>query len=214
MKTINSFVLMAVLLLFSSCAVNRKISFENVNVNPGYHHGLPILLVVQDQRNQVVRLGQKTSWCGRNGVYNIQTASGKSVSYEFAEVIGKSLSKEGMTPNKIILGIHSDPDSLVKEFPKKSEGRLLILTIKNWETNCTALFSSMRYEATVGLELKVYDKAGNLIADEESADTQLKEQGMGLNMKILQALAESTLQDQINKLFRKEKVKLNIEKPI
>lgn len=214
MKTKIGLIPMVALLLFSGCAINRKINFSNVNLNPGYSNMTSMLLVVQDQRDQVIRLGQKTSWCGRNGIYNIQSESGKPVSYEFAQIIGKAISKEGNKVEAIALGVRSDIDSLVKAFPKRSEDRLLVLTIKNWETNCTSLFSSMRYEVTVNLELKVYDRSGNLVADEESADTKLKEQGMGLNMAVLQALAESTLQEQIKKLFNKDKIKTTIERPI
>ncbi len=214
MKARIGFILMAALFLFGGCAINRKISFSNVNLNPGYSNMTSMLLAVQDQRDQVIRLGQKTSWCGRNGVYNIQSESGKPVSFEFAQIISRAILKDGNKVESIALGVRSDIDSLVKAFRGKSEDRLLVLTIKNWETNCTALFSSMRYEVTVSLELKVYDRSGNLVADEESADTRLKEQGMGLNMAVLQALAESTLQEQIKKLFNKDKIKTNIERPI
>jgi len=213
MKTFKSLLLLLSILLFSSCAVNRTLTLNNVQINPPYTNLYSILLIVQENRDQVLFQHQKPSWCGRNAIYNIQTESGKPVSTEFSETIMSSLTTRGNSVETLTVGVRTNLDSLVTLFTNQNkEERLVYITIDNWETNCTALFSTMRYEVISGFTIRVYDHAGKLLATEEANDVNIKEQGAGLNMKVLQNLASSTLNAEINKLLDKPEVKASLQR--
>lgn len=211
MKTFRSSLLL-LLLLCSSCAVNRTLTLNNVPVHPTYSDFHSILLIVQEGREPVLRHQQKPSWCGRNGIYNIQTESGKPVSTEFTQSIMSSLKSKGNSVETILVGMKMDVDSLVNIYASRPEERLVFITIKKWETNCTALWSSMRYEVISGFTISVYDRSGKLLASDEVNDTNIKEQGAGLNMKVMQSQASAVLDEQINKLLNKREVKASLQR--
>ena len=50
-----------------------------------------------------------------------------------------------------------------------------------------------------------------LMASEEESDSKTREQVAGLNMKILQALSDTVLEEQVHKLFNKETVKSSLQ---
>lgn len=212
MKTFKNLLLLLVL-LFSSCAVNRTLTLNNVELNPAYSDYHSVLIVVQEKRQPVLQGQQKVSWCGRNGIYNIQTESGKPLSTEFTETIVTALKKKGNQAESLIVDMRTDVDSLARLYSgTRKEERIVLITIKNWETNCTPLFSSMRYEVISSFTMTVFDQSGKAMATAEASDTKIAEQGAGLNMKVLQNLANVALEEQMKKLFNTPDIKASLQR--
>lgn len=212
MKTFKNLLLLLAT-LFSSCAVNRTLTLNNVELNPAYSDYHSVLIVVQEKRQPVLQGQQKTSWCGRNGIYNIQTESGKPLSAEFTETIVTALKKKGNQVESLTVDMRMDIDSLTRLYAStKKEERLVLITINHWETNCTALFSSMRYEVISGFTMTVFDQSGKLMATADVSDTKIAEQGAGLNMKVLQKLANVALEEQMKKLFNTPDIKASLQR--
>ena len=77
------------MIIFSSCAVNRKMMFENKKVAIDNNFSKKITVVFQDSRKDVLAGKEKVTFCGHMNSsaqieYNIQTKSGKPLADEFS----------------------------------------------------------------------------------------------------------------------------------
>jgi transcriptional regulator of acetoin/glycerol metabolism len=70
----------------------------------------------------------------------------------------------------------------------------------------------MRYEVISGFTMTVFDQSGKLMATADVSDTKISEQGAGLNMKVLQNLANVVLEEQMKKLFNTPDIKASLQR--
>jgi hypothetical protein len=192
--------------------VGRKLSFDATVNDPGYTPKGKLAIVFQDKRENVLSGKEKPSFCGHvyGGyaiAYNVQTQSGKPLANDFSQMLKNTLEQKGVP----VTAYYTDPPDTVSKtvelFQQSDNDKLLYFTITRWESRCTANFANMRYEANGGLKLSVLDKKGNLLGEQEIKDQLVKEQGAGLNMKVLQQQANELLNKLMNELMNHEKIK-------
>jgi hypothetical protein len=198
--------------MLSSCAVGRKLSFENSLTDPGYKPSGKIAIVFQDKRPDVLTGKEKPTFCGHamGGyaiAYNVQTESGKPLAQDFSQSIQKTLEQKGVPVTIYTIEPTGDEKNIIAQFANSGYDKLLFFDITRWESRCTANFSNMRYEANGGFTLKVIDKNGTMLAQQEIKDQLVREQGAGLNMKVLQAEADDLFKKLMQDLMTHEKIK-------
>lgn len=203
-------------ILLSSCAVGRKLSFENSPADPGYTPAGKIAIVFQDKREEVLNGKEKQSFCGHvyGGyaiAYNVQTQSGKAIAQDFSQALQKSLQDKGVSITTYNIEPADDMRKVTDQFIQSGYDKLLCFTITRWESRCTANFSTMRYEANGGFTLKVMDKNGATLGEQEVKDQLVKEQGAGVNMKVLQAEADELFKKLMQQLLNDEKIKPTLQ---
>lgn len=196
----------------SSCAVGRKLSFENSLTDPGYKPTGKIAIVFQDKRPDVLSGKEKPSFCGHayGGyaiAYNVQTESGKPLAQDFSQAMQKTLEQKGVPVTVYTLEPTGDDKTIINQFQQSGYDKMLCFEITRWESRCTANFANMRYEANGGFMLKVIDKSGTVLAQQEIKDQLIREQGAGLNMKVLQEEADELFKKLMQDLMNHEKIK-------
>ena len=88
-KTLKPTLYLLTIITFTSCAVNRKMVFENKKVEIDNNFNKKINVVFQDSRNYVLSGKEKETFCGHMNSsaqiqYNIQTKSGKPLADELS----------------------------------------------------------------------------------------------------------------------------------
>jgi hypothetical protein len=214
--TFRSGVALIMILYLSGCAVGRKMSYENKEVKPDYSITKSILTVFQDKRPEVLAGSEKPSWCGHMNStaqipYNMQTESGRPLADEFANSMAASFNKQAVKSAAMLVNMNTSIDSISAVFSKDEHERLLLFTMNKWESSANPRFSDIHYEVIVNLELKVYDKAGNLLAKSNVQDTVSKNQDMAVNLKRLQAMADEVFITQVRALLNDESVKKSLQ---
>lgn len=203
-------------ILLSSCAVGRKLSFENSPADPGYKPAGKVALVFQDKREEVLNGKEKQSFCGHvyGGyaiAYNVQTQSGKPLSQDFSLALQKSLQDKGVPVTVYTIEPAEDIQKVTEQFIQSGYDKLLCFTITRWESRCTSNFANMRYEANGGFVLKVMDKNGTTLAEQDVKDQLVREQGAGVNMKVLQAEGDQLFKQLMQQLLNHEKIKSTLQ---
>lgn len=216
MKRGFSFLLaFAIMAGVSSCAVGRKLSFENKDLAPGFTTTKTATVVFQDQRPDVLAGKEKPSFCGHSNSsaqisYNIQTESGKPLADEFAGSMVASYNRAGAAADRLTADLTTQKEEIIRQFQAGNKERLLFFTIHKWESRATPLFSKIRYEVIYNLELNVYSKAGELLASASTQDILVDEHGAATSMKQMQEMADDVLKQQVAKMLNKEGVKQSL----
>jgi hypothetical protein len=199
----------------SSCAVGRKMSFENKEADPGYSTTKSATIIFQDKRVEVLSGKEKPTFCGHSNStgqisYNIQTQSGRPLADEFAESVTTSYNKAGGAGTAMLVNMNTSRDSIMQAFKNGNKDRLLFFSMHKWESRATPLFSSIRYEMIYELELNVYNSNGELLASGSTSNIVVKEQGAATSMKKMQEMADDTFKEQIRVLFSSDAVKKSL----
>ena len=218
-RTLTPAIIMAmtVMITTSGCAVGRKMSFENKQAGPDYSTSKSATIIFQDQRPNVLSGKSKPSLCGHMkstaGIsYNVQTKEGKPLADELAASVSSSYSKAGAPATPGTADPNASTESVVNAFKNDgSKDRLLLFYIQDWDMRAVPRFSTIKYEAICSLALKVYDKSGNLLAEETIHDDTSNEEGTATaTLRELQATADAELNKQVIALFNKESIRPNL----
>ncbi len=199
----------------SSCAVGRKMSFENKEAGPGYPTTKTAIIVFQEKRAEVLAGREKPTFCGHSNStaqisYNTQTESGKPLADEFTEAVTTAYNKSGGSASMVMVNMNTSVVSFMQVFKNSNKDRLLYFSILKWESRATPLFSSIRNEVIYQLELNVYNPNGDQLATNSTQNIVVKEEGVATSMKKMQAMADDTFKDQIRNLFSSESVKKSL----
>jgi hypothetical protein len=205
----------AIIVLFTSCAAGRKMSYENKEAATAYTVTKTAVVVFQDKREAVLAGKEKPSFCGHSNStlqigYNIQTNSGRPLADEFAESVSKGYSNKGAATTSLLVNMHTALDSVMSVFKADGKERLIFFTMHKWESKATPLFSSIRYEQIYDLELNVYDKNGTLMANAATHDVVVNEGGLATSIKKMQSIADTVFKEQVLLLFNNEAVKKSL----
>ena len=214
MKTISNLLVgIALVVLFASCAVGRKMSYENKEVKPGYTTTKTLQVGFMENREVVLSGKEKPSFCGHLSStvqieYNMQTESGKPLVDEFTGSVAGSLTKQGVQATPVYIPLRRPADSVIALFTASGRDRLLMFKVSQWESRATPKFSSIFYQVRYSIEVKVYDQTGKLLATEEVRDAfENEEPDLATSVKKLQAVSDEVFREQIRVLFNKENVK-------
>ena len=217
MKTaFYSALMFACIATMASCAVGRKLSFENKEADPGYSTSKSAIIIFQEKRVEVLAGKEKPTFCGHSNStgqisYNIQTQSGRPLADEFAESVTASYIKAGGTGMVMLVNMNTSRDSIMQAFKAANHDRLLYFSMHKWESRATPLFSTIRYEVIYQLELNVYDNSGKLLASNSTSNVVEHEQGAATSMKRMQAMADDTFKEQVRFLFSSDDVKKSLQ---
>jgi hypothetical protein len=207
---------LTVMITASGCVVGRKMSFENKQAGPDYNPSKTAVIVFQDQRPNVLLGKSKPSLCGHMkstaGIsYNVQTKEGKPLADELAASVSSSYNKAGAAATPGMADPNASKESVIDAFRHDgSKDRLLLFYIQDWDMRAVPRFSTIRYEAICSLTLKVYDRSGNLLAEESVHDMNSEEQGAAATLSELQAVADQELNKEVTALFNRESIRPNL----
>jgi hypothetical protein len=203
----------ALIAMFASCAVGRKMSYENKEVKPGYTTTKTLQVGFLENREAVLAGKEKPSFCGHLSStaqieYNMQTESGKPLVDEFTGSVAGSLTKLGVQATPVFIPLRRPADSVIAMFAASGRDRLLIFTVNQWESRATPKFSSILYQVRYGIDVKVYDQSGTLMATAEVHDIFEKDDpDLATSVKKLQSVSEEVFREQMKILFNKENIK-------
>ncbi len=204
------------LLLFTGCAIGRKMSFENKNVAPDYTKAKSMIVGFQDSRAYVLEGKQKPSFCGQLKTtvqipYNMQTKSGKPLAVEFTNAVVASLSKLDIKAMPMLIELNTQQDSMLARFNRTEAERLVYFNVKQWEANLTPTFTDMRYDVTWELVISVYDRSGSLLATKSVADRVTKKPfQLAGSKEYLQIIADEVFTAQVKILLNDPAVKASL----
>lgn len=207
----------ALMVMIASCAVGRKMSYENKEVKPGYTTAKSLQVGFMENREAVLSGKEKPSFCGHlNSTaqidYNIQTESGRPLVDEFTGSVTGSLTKMGIQATPVYIPLRRPADSVIAMFTASGRDRLLLFTVNQWESRGIPKFTTILYQVRYGIEVKVYDQSGKLLATAEVHDIFEKEDSdLGTSVKKLQSLSEEIFREQMRILFNKENVKAALQ---
>jgi hypothetical protein len=217
MKTIfNLLSGVALVAMFASCTVGRKMSYENKEVTPGYTTTKTLQVGFLENREAVLSGKEKPSFCGHlNSTaqidYNMQTESGKPLVDEFTGSVAGSLTKLGVQATPVIIPLRRPVDSVIVAFSASGRDRLLLFTLNQWESRGIPKFTTILYQVRYAIEVNVYDQSGKLMATAEVHDVFEKEDSdLATSVKKLQTLSEDIFREQMRILFNKENVKASL----
>jgi hypothetical protein len=190
-------------------------TYENKAMDLGFSPSKTAAIVFQDKREEVLTGKEKPSFCGHSNSsmqisYNIQTNSGKPLADEFAFSVTSSYNKSNVFASALLVNMNTSADSAQQVFKAGNTERLLYFTIYKWESRAMPLVINIRYEVICKLELKLYDKRGELLASNTVQDIVVKEQGAATSMKKMQEMADDVFSKQVRLLLSKEEVRKNL----
>jgi hypothetical protein len=203
--------------MLASCAVGRKMSYENKEVKPGYTTNKTLQVGFQENREAVLSGKEKPSFVGHlNSTaqidYNMQTESGKPLVDEFTGSVAGSLTKLGVQATPVYIPLRKPADSVIAQFTASGRDRLLLFTVSQWESRGIPKFTTILYQVRYAIDVKVYDASGKQLAAAEVHDLFEKEDSdLGTSLKKLQALSEEIFREQMRILFNKEDVKAALQ---
>ena len=131
MKNFNYLIYFSLVFLLTSCAVGRKISYQNENTLLLYKPSKSIVVTFYDQRKEIVNGKENPSFSGHLNAtlqipYNINTQSGNTLAQDFAKSVSNAISKQ--TQQSIVITLaHADSITKALKALQNSEYDLLLL---------------------------------------------------------------------------------------
>ena len=211
-KLMKTTLFLLMIITFSSCAVNRKMMFENKKVTIDNNFSKKINVVFQDLRKDVLSGKEKVTFCGHMNSsaqieYNIQTKSGKPLADEFSTFFANSynINKELATP--VFVEPSNNKDLIISNFKNSNSEFMIFVSIYDWESRATPLFSSIRYEMNYKLHFEIYNKDGNKITEYDAQDATTEKKGLAGSLKVMQTTADDAIKKEVKRFFDLPSVK-------
>ncbi len=200
------------MIIFSSCAVNRKMMFENKKVAIDNNFSKKITVVFQDSRKDVLAGKEKVTFCGHMNSsaqieYNIQTKSGKPLADEFSIFFSNSYNTNKELAKPVFAEPRNNKDSIINNFKNSDMDFMIFVSIYDWETRSTPLFSSIRYEMKYKLHFEIYNKNGNKITEYDAQEATTEKKGLAASLKIMQTIADDAIKKEFKHFFDSPSVK-------
>ena len=204
------FIVSLSIMLTTGCAVNRTLSYKLIDTQTDFTVGTA-LIAFHDQREAVLSGKEKNTFCGHVNstaqiAYNVQTQDGLPLSTEFAKALSTSMNEKGGKTSYLITEPEWTVDSIISLLAAKHSPRSLLFTIKEWEISGIPLFSTIRYEIRYSMTLSVLNENGIILASTTTEGSKLKEEGIAVSMKKMQAYSLETLQSVIHELLSNKDV--------
>jgi hypothetical protein len=206
-------IIIVLLLIFQSCVIGRKMSFEKKQVTTDYPITKSLAIGFQENRNEVLSGQQKSSFCGKMMStaqigYNMQTESGKALMEEFTSSVAHSLQQRGVIASELPTAWTMNTDSLINLFQQGDKERLVLFTVNKWESRGQPLFSSIRYEVDYNIDLIIYDRSGRPLVSKNTHDHIKEEKSdIATNLKYLQKMSDDVFESQMKALLNNPDVK-------
>jgi len=178
----NYIYLILISALFSSCAISRKVPYNELTANLPQVKTESLSIAVWDQREQVLKGSRKPDFVGymRSVVgiaYPMGTLSGKAFADEIAMNISSSFRKNGLNVSIIYTSHKDNENTVLNNLKKSSNNRLILMKCNQLHTdgyNNQALLYN--------IQVLIYDKDGTLI--EQKSFVGKKGLGKGMKYKI------------------------------
>ena len=173
-------------LLMSSCAVNRKLSYNTHKSEVQAHQNFTYVISTHDQREVIVDGSRDEKFVGymRTGVgiaYPIGTKSDDNFSDVFSNIIVNSFKGESVESRiEIVKTIYSDSNkSIVDRMKTKKSDRLVLFTINKLRSDSKPIgMWSYGTDYIWDVTVDVYDKNGIFLAT-----NTIKGENLGLDKK-------------------------------
>ena len=216
MKNFNNLIYFLLFFLLTSCAVGRKISYQNENTLLLYKPSKSIVVTFYDQREEIVNGKEKPSFSGHLNAtlqipYNINTQSGNTLAEDFAKSVSNAISKQ--TQQSIVITLaHSDSITKALKALQNAEYDLLLLfTIHKWKNDAVPGFSNIHYQAIGDFELNIFDKKENIIANAHAKDILEFKKDLAVNIKTMQKMSDDLFSKLILELFNNNQIRKAID---
>ncbi len=211
-KLIKPTLFLLMVITFSSCAVNRKMMFENKKVPIETNFSKKINVVFQDNRKDVLSGKEKVTFCGHMNSsvqiqYNIQTKSGKPLADELSLFFTNSYNSNKDLATPIFVAPSNKKDSIINNLKNSNTEFIIYVSIFDWETRATPLFSSIRYEMIHKLHFEIYNKNGNKITEYTAQDATTEKKGLAGSLKVMQTTADDAFKKEVKRFFDLPSVK-------
>jgi len=160
---IRWFVLAAVAVLSTGCAVGVKYQLDTVAPDISTRSGSSLGLGVQDKREYVVSNNKPASFIGvmrsNAGIpYSVNTASGKPLADEFTQAITTALGSKGTKVTTVALPLGTDEAAAISRVASAGQ-KGLVLVVKEWKTD-TYRNTWIEYD----IQATVVDASGKVVA--------------------------------------------------
>jgi hypothetical protein len=179
MRKINVVFICFIAICLSSCAVSRKVQYDNLVANIEVQGTKSVAIAALDHRTHVLKDGKPQDFVGylRAGVgipYPIGTKSKKPLASDVANSINETLANKGYKCS--VIG--TSPTDTEKDVTGKlkatgSEVSLLFL-MNSWWTD-TYMATLLNYDVTIS----IYDKNGNQLSTRNFTESK---KGIGVNV--------------------------------
>lgn len=155
--------LIIILALGSSCAISRKVPYNDLNLNLPKVSAKSISIAVWDQRSQVLDKSRKPDFVGylrsvAGIAYPMGTSSGKAYADDIATDLTSSFQKNGCSA-KMIPTSYEDSEKTILEKLKNSNSEKLVLI------KCNKLLTDgyTSFDLFFNLNVSVYQSNGEII---------------------------------------------------
>lgn len=205
-KSLKPTLYLLTIITFSSCAVNRKMVFENKKVEIDNNFNKKINVVFQDSRNYVLSGKEKETFCGHMNSsaqiqYNIQTKSGKPLADELSLFFANTYNSNKDLATPIFVAPSNKKDSIINNLKNSNSEFMIYVSIYDWETRATPLFSSIRYEMIHKLHFEIYNKNGDKITEYDAQNATTEKKGLAGSLKTMQITADNTIKKEVKRFF-------------
>ena len=199
--------------LFSSCAVNRRISYDIINTEISTDKSVTYSIATHDQRIEVTDGSRNEKFVGymRSGVaiaFPLETVSRNNFTDDFSNVISNSLKELNNRTHIIKTNYTDSKEKILKNLIDTKSDRLLLITITKWRTDSKPNGMLYATEVIWDLSLEIFDSNGKLLASNrtEGMDPDL-DKGMSGSVKRIQKIVNEKFKEKIDLLFNDPNIK-------
>jgi hypothetical protein len=134
------YVACALALLLTGCAVGNTYDYRSQTPQLDISSSEPVLVVVQDQRTEVVTGDKEPQFVGlqRGGYgnpFDVRTTSGHPLADDFAEAIVRSLAQGGVAAQSIPLAPSADKQAAIDAALARGGSKFLLVCIRQWKSD-------------------------------------------------------------------------------
>lgn len=163
MKRLTLF-LLAIAWVVSGCALGNQYAYHGVSAELDVQTGKKVSVATLDYRSYVQNGERSPNFVGlqRGGYGNpfqVTTASGRSLAEDMTTAIASALKQQGVQAMPIVTLLKDSEDTAVSTMIKSGAQRHLLLTLKQWRSDCYTNVA-LAYDA----RLKVLDANGKILA--------------------------------------------------
>jgi len=207
------FIRVLIILLFAGCAINRKVSYDEIQTNILINNEFSYSIACHDQREVVLDGSRDEKFVGymRSGIsiaYPIGTESGKNFSDVFSVVINNSL-KDSSNNTQIIKTNYTDSkQSILNQFKDSKRQRLILFTISKWRTDSKPNGLLYATEVIWDFSLEIYDNNEELLVSHRihGINPDL-DKGMGGSVKRIQKIVNEKFKEKLDLMFADPEIK-------
>lgn len=204
---------LALLLLWSGCTVNQKVSYHNILTAIPASAEFRYAVASHDQREEVLDGSRNEEFVGyfRSAVgiaYPIGTVSGKNFSDDFSASIVSSLIESGDRAQYVLTRASDSNETILQNLMVSNCDRLLLFTITKWRTDSKPIGAYYGTDVVWDLTVEIYNKTGELLATNRTEGIDPgQDLGLAGSTKKIQLLANSKFKQKINILLGSPEIK-------